>query len=307
MNFVLICLSIRARWYSMEMAGIVCFTGANIITQARELIEQIGWGSLLQVLAGKIFLQIELQHKAVPCCYLFLKKKCSHCFSHISSSTPQETTGAGHWRYLVCTPQHLSWELCGEDQQRKEAQGDRVLPGGHAEHHGEGGIHQRSVPRAGRARIPHVRRQVGEQHLLWSGRPVSGHDPASFKRGGQEAEEKVTWVTHIWHDLWTVFSFRVTIWGFFLCRYAVFNEDGSLAELKGFEVKRRGELQLIKIFQSSVFEAFLKGTTLEEVYASVAKVADYWLDVLYSKVKKIKTAIWCYSNNFMRRKAWDEM
>lgn len=65
----------------------------------------------------------------------------------------------------------------------------------------------------------------------------------------------------------------------------MFNEDGSLAELKGFEVKRRGELQLIKIFQSSVFESFLKGTTLEEVYASVAKVADYWLDVLYSKVK----------------------
>ena len=64
----------------------------------------------------------------------------------------------------------------------------------------------------------------------------------------------------------------------------MFNEDGSLAELKGFEVKRRGELQLIKIFQSSVFEAFLKGTTLEEVYSSVAKVADYWLDVLYSKV-----------------------
>jgi DNA polymerase elongation subunit (family B) len=70
-----------------------------------------------------------------------------------------------------------------------------------------------------------------------------------------------------------------------LFRYAVFNEDGSLAELKGFEVKRRGELQLIKIFQSSVFEAFLKGSTLEEVYGSVAKVADYWLDVLYSKVR----------------------
>lgn len=69
-----------------------------------------------------------------------------------------------------------------------------------------------------------------------------------------------------------------------VARYAVFNEDGSLAELKGFEIKRRGELQLIKIFQSSVFEAFLKGTTLEDVYASVAKVADYWLDVLYSKV-----------------------
>lgn len=33
----------RARWYSMEMAGIVCHTGANIIRQAREIVEQIGW------------------------------------------------------------------------------------------------------------------------------------------------------------------------------------------------------------------------------------------------------------------------
>ncbi|VEL26730.1 unnamed protein product [Protopolystoma xenopodis] len=30
-----------ARWYSMEMAGVVCHTGANIITKARELIEQV--------------------------------------------------------------------------------------------------------------------------------------------------------------------------------------------------------------------------------------------------------------------------
>ena len=35
-------------------------------------------------------------------------------------------------------------------------------------------------------------------------------------------------------------------------RYAVFNFDGSLAELKGFELKRRGELELIKTFQSIV-------------------------------------------------------
>jgi len=49
-------------------------------------------------------------------------------------------------------------------------------------------------------------------------------------------------------------------------------------------VKRRGELHLIKIFQSSVFEAFLKGETLEDCYSAVARVADYWLDVLFSKV-----------------------
>jgi len=54
--------------------------------------------------------------------------------------------------------------------------------------------------------------------------------------------------------------------------------------VQGFEVKRRGELHLIKIFQSSVFEAFLKGETLEECYSAVARVADYWLDVLFSKV-----------------------
>lgn len=90
----------------------------------------------------------------------------------------------------------------------------------------------------------------------------------------------------IFYSMYLVVTCRNTLFLsiFSILRYAVFNEDGSLAELKGFEVKRRGELQLIKIFQSSVFEAFLKGTTLDEVYASVAKVADYWLDVLYSKV-----------------------
>lgn len=31
-----------ARWHSMEMAGIVCHTGAGIIRKARELVEQIG-------------------------------------------------------------------------------------------------------------------------------------------------------------------------------------------------------------------------------------------------------------------------
>ena len=35
-------------------------------------------------------------------------------------------------------------------------------------------------------------------------------------------------------------------------RYAVFNFDGTLAELKGFEIKRRGELKLIKVFQAEV-------------------------------------------------------
>jgi DNA polymerase epsilon subunit 1 len=65
-------------------------------------------------------------------------------------------------------------------------------------------------------------------------------------------------------------------------RYAVFNDDGTLAELKGFEIKRRGELKLIKIFQQQIFKFFLDGTTLADVYDAVAKVANKWLDVLYS-------------------------
>ena len=67
-------------------------------------------------------------------------------------------------------------------------------------------------------------------------------------------------------------------------RYAVFNFDGSLAELKGFEIKRRGELKLIKVFQAEVFERFLDGSTLAECYAAVGAVANRWLDLLDTQV-----------------------
>jgi DNA polymerase epsilon subunit 1 len=73
-------------------------------------------------------------------------------------------------------------------------------------------------------------------------------------------------------------------------RYAVFDFDGSLSELKGFELKRRGELELIKKFQSEVFDRFLDGTTLAECYQSVGQVAIRWLDVIYSKGKDLSDA-----------------
>jgi len=72
-------------------------------------------------------------------------------------------------------------------------------------------------------------------------------------------------------------------------RYAVFNEDGSLAELKGFELKRRGELELIKTFQSQIFERFLDGTTLVECYDSVAEVANHWMDVIDTRGESLDT------------------
>ncbi|CAJ1979167.1 unnamed protein product [Sphenostylis stenocarpa] len=70
-------------------------------------------------------------------------------------------------------------------------------------------------------------------------------------------------------------------------RYAVFNDDGTLAELKGFEIKRRGELKLIKVFQAELFDKFLHGSTLEECYSAVASVANRWLDLLDNQGKDI--------------------
>ena len=56
-------------------------------------------------------------------------------------------------------------------------------------------------------------------------------------------------------------------------RYVVYHKNGSIAELKGFEVKRRGELKIIKIFQTELFSEYLKGSNLKECYQACARVA----------------------------------
>ncbi len=66
-------------------------------------------------------------------------------------------------------------------------------------------------------------------------------------------------------------------------RYAVFSHSGKLHEVKGFELKRRGELKIIKIFQEEVFSKFLEGATLQECYDACGEVADRWYDILETK------------------------
>nr|XP_054300838.1 DNA polymerase epsilon catalytic subunit A isoform X2 [Pongo pygmaeus] len=197
-----------ARWYSMEMAGIVCFTGANIITQARELIEQIGR-------------PLELDTDGIWCV--------------LPNSFPEnfvfKTTNAKKPKVTISYPGAMLNIMVKEGFTNDQYQ-------------------ELAEPSS----LTYITRSENSIFFEVDGPYLAMILPAS-KEEGKKLKK----------------------------RYAVFNEDGSLAELKGFEVKRRGELQLIKIFQSSVFEAFLKGSTLEEVYGSVAKVADYWLDVLYSK------------------------
>jgi len=194
-----------SRWYSMEMAGVTCLTGAHIIQLAKDLVERVG--------------------------------------------RPLELDTDGIWCILPATfPENFAFKLDG------------------------GGKLPISYP------------CVMLNHLV--------HE----KFTNHQYQELVDPVSHRYetHSENTIFfevdgPYRAMILPTskeedknLKKRYAVFNHDGSLAELKGFEVKRRGELKLIKIFQTQIFKFFLEGTTLQECYDAVAKVSNQWLDVLYS-------------------------
>nr|XP_053633938.1 DNA polymerase epsilon catalytic subunit A-like [Cherax quadricarinatus] len=197
-----------SRWHSMEMAGIVCYTGATIITRSREIVEQIGR-------------PLELDTDGIWCI--------------LPSSFPEnyviKTNNPKKAKVTISYPGAIL-NVMVKDHYTNHQYHDLVNP-------------------------ENLEYSVRSENSIFF--EVDGPYQAMILPASKEEGKKLK------------------------KRYAVFNFDGSLAELKGFEVKRRGELQLIKIFQSSVFEAFLKGDTLESCYASVAKVADYWLDVLYSK------------------------
>lgn len=197
-----------ARWYSMEMAGIVCYTGANIITKAREIVEQIGR-------------PLELDTDGIWC---VLPATFPENYV-IKTSNPKKP------KVTISYPGAML-NVMVKDYFTNDQYQELVNP----------------------ATLEYKLRSENSIFFEVDGPYLAMILPAS-KEEGKKLKK----------------------------RYAVFNFDGSLAELKGFEVKRNGELELIKIFQSSVFEAFLKGTTLDECYLAVAKVADYWLDVLFSK------------------------
>ncbi|XP_052253908.1 DNA polymerase epsilon catalytic subunit A-like [Dreissena polymorpha] len=197
-----------ARWYSMEMAGIVCFTGANIITKAREIVEQIGR-------------PLELDTDGIWCV--------------LPATFPEnyvlKTTNPKKPKVTISYPGAML-NVMVKDFFTNDQYQELVDP-------------------------ETMEYKVRSENSIFF--EVDGPYLAMILPASKEEGKKLK------------------------KRYAVFNFDGSLAELKGFEVKRNGELELIKIFQSSVFEAFLKGKTLEECYSAVAKIADYWLDVLFSK------------------------
>ena len=195
-----------SRWYSMEMAGVTCLTGASLIQMARQLVERVGRPLELDTDGIWCVLPVNFPDKFTfklrggkplsvyyPCAML------NHLVhAKYTNNQYAELIDPVHHKYKTSSENSIFFEIDGPY----------------------------------RAMIL----------------PASKEEDKNLKK-----------------------------------RYAVFNDDGSLAELKGFEVKRRGELQVIKIFQTQIFKVFLEGRTLEECYGAVAKVANRWLDVLFSK------------------------
>ncbi|CRG93880.1 DNA polymerase epsilon, catalytic subunit a, putative [Plasmodium gallinaceum] len=70
-------------------------------------------------------------------------------------------------------------------------------------------------------------------------------------------------------------------------RYVVFNDKYKISELKGFEIKRRGELRIIQRFQSEIFNHFLKGKTKEESYYYASLTANKWKNLIDTKAVDI--------------------
>lgn len=195
-----------SRWYSMEMAGVTCLTGAQIIQVARQLIERIG--RPLELDTDGIWCMLPAKFPENYCFELKNGKKLSFSYPCVMLNYLIHGKFTNHQYQTLIDPKSHKYEIKSENSIFFEVDGPY------------------------RAMIL----------------PTSKEEDKNLKK-----------------------------------RYAVFNHDGSLAELKGFEVKRRGELKLIKIFQRSIFKFFLEGETLAATYEAVSKIANQWLDVLYSK------------------------
>lgn len=193
-----------SRWYSMEMAGVTCLTGAHIIQMARELVERIG--RPLELDTDGIWCMFPATFPENFAFKLKNGKKLPISYPCVMLNHLVHAKFTNHQYQTLVDPFTFRYETHSENSIFFEVDG------------------------------PY------KAMIL----PTSKEEDKNLKK-----------------------------------RYAVFNHDGTLAELKGFEVKRRGELKLIKVFQTQIFKFFLEGTTLSDTYAAVARCADQWLDVLY--------------------------
>ncbi|KAK2064391.1 DNA polymerase family B [Colletotrichum caudatum] len=195
-----------SRWYSMEMAGVTCLTGATIIQLARSLVERLG--RPLELDTDGIWCMLPATFPENFAFKMKNGKKVTISYPCTMLNHLVHAKFTNHQYQTLVDPKTLKYETHSDNSIFFEVDG------------------------------PYKAMVL----------PTSKEEDKNLKK-----------------------------------RYAVFNDDGSLAELKGFEVKRRGELKLIKIFQQQIFKFFLEGETLAECYSAVAKVANQWLDVLHGK------------------------
>ena len=181
-----------ARWYSMEMAGVVTLTGARIIKGALDLVAHVGRA-------------LELDTDGIWC---ILPKSFPDTFNFI------DIDGKKHDVSYPCVMLNAD---CDTNFRNPQYQ-DLVDPAAK--------VYEKST----------------QCSIFFE---VDGPYKAMILPASQEEGKSIK------------------------KRYAVFEMDGSLAELKGFELKRRGELEIVKVFQKAVFEYFLEGETLAEVYEAV--------------------------------------
>jgi len=193
-----------SRWYSMEMAGVTCLTGAHIIQMARELVERIG--RPLELDTDGIWCMLPATFPENVVFTLKNGKKMAISYPCVMLNHLVHARYTNHQYQTLVDDKTFKYETTSDNSIFFEVDG------------------------------PY------KAMIL----PTSKEEDKNLKK-----------------------------------RYAVFNHDGTLAELKGFEVKRRGELKLIKIFQTQIFKFFLEGSTLSETYEAVARVANRWLDVLH--------------------------
>ena len=194
-----------ARWHSMKMAGIVTYTGSNLIREAREFVDKMG-------------LPLELDTDGIWC---LLPKSFPDRFKlELASGKSVTMTFACS---LLNIRVHRKYSNHQYQTQNKET-GEWT--------------------------------QTTENSIFFE---IDGPYRAMVIPASTEEDRMLK------------------------KRYAVFDHDGSIAELKGFEIKRRGELKLVQVFQENVFPAFLEGTNREEVYAAVGRVANTWIHVLDTK------------------------
>lgn len=192
-----------ARWHSMEMAGVVTATGANIIKDARILVERIGTPLELDTDGIWCMLPAEFPENFVLKTADGGKFTMSYACSVLNLIVKQRYTND---QYLTVDPEN-----------------------------------------------PRKYSRSSENSIFFE---VDGPYRAMIIPAAQQEGKTLK------------------------KRYAVYNKDGTLAELKGFEIKRRGELEMLKVFQGQIFPTFLNGDSLKSCYDGVASIANHWIDIL---------------------------